>query len=63
MLLASVCWSYGSLFGMIVAGCLAACAVFNTYVLCAYVQYYLVVELERCFVNIPDTISILSLSG
>jgi hypothetical protein len=35
LLLSSVCWSYGSLFGKIVAGCLAGCAVFNTYVLCA----------------------------
>ena len=39
-LLASVCWSYESLFGMIVAGCLVGTALFNTYILCRYVCYF-----------------------
>ena len=39
LLLASVTWSYESLFGYIISGCLAGCALFNTYVLCRYPAY------------------------
>jgi len=39
MLLASVSWSYDSLFGKIVGGCICGCAIFNTYVLCRYPAY------------------------
>jgi hypothetical protein len=38
-LMATVAWSYRSLFGKIVAACLIACALFNTYVLCRYPAY------------------------
>lgn len=38
LLLASVCLSYDGIFGFIVAGCLVATAVFNTYILCRYVR-------------------------
>ena len=37
LLLATVTWSYNELFGRVVSGCLAGCAIFNTYVLCRYV--------------------------
>ena len=39
LLLASVAWAYGTLFGQIVAGILIGVAVFNTYVLCRYPSY------------------------
>ena len=39
LILASICWSYDSFGGQIVAIALAAVALFNTYVLCRYPQY------------------------
>ena len=37
--MASVTWSYGTLFGFITAITLGCAAVFNTYVLCRYPAY------------------------
>eukprot|EP00539_Tryblionella_compressa_P002175 CAMPEP_0178741522 /NCGR_PEP_ID=MMETSP0744-20121128/5186_1 /TAXON_ID=913974 /ORGANISM="Nitzschia punctata, Strain CCMP561" /LENGTH=202 /DNA_ID=CAMNT_0020394403 /DNA_START=23 /DNA_END=631 /DNA_ORIENTATION=+ len=39
LVLGSVCWSYGTLMGKILAACLAGVALFNTYVLCRYPSY------------------------
>lgn len=39
ILLGSVTWAYGDIFGRIVTCCLGAVAVFNTYVLCRYPTY------------------------
>jgi hypothetical protein len=39
LLMASVAYAYGNLFGKIVAAALVAVAVFNTYVLCRYPSY------------------------
>lgn len=39
MLMASVCWSYQTIFGKATAIILGVVAVFNTYVLCMYPGY------------------------
>lgn len=39
LLMASVCWAYDNLFGKIVAACLVAVSIYNTYVLCRYPSY------------------------
>ena len=39
LLLAAIAWQYGSIFDQIVAIAIAATALFNTYVLCAYPSY------------------------
>jgi len=39
LLLASVCLSLKDLFGLVMAGCLVAAAVYNTFVLCRYPAY------------------------
>jgi len=39
LMMASVAWEYGTLFGRIVAGCLVGVALFNTYVLIRYPSY------------------------
>ena len=49
LLLASVTWSYNDLFGKIVAGCLAGCAIFNTYVLCRYVTRDTILSVPNIF--------------
>lgn len=39
LLLAAIAWTYGKIFGPVVAAAMAAVALFNTYVLCRYPTY------------------------
>lgn len=39
LILGSVCWSFSGILGMVMGGCLAGVALFNTYVLCRYPSY------------------------